>query len=158
MINDNANGIRAIKENAKKPNIKIVNGVKKYTIPRMSKKMIEKKLDESGRFKENAELEKWFLERRKEMTGLCSECGKRTFKDDNKQYKWSLAHLLPKSIFASVATNEFNFLELCFLHHQEFDSSWDKAKQMMCWGLAKRKVSMFIEQVTETHKILEHYK
>jgi len=143
--------IRKLKEQALLPKVK-----KSYVIPKVSKK---KKAENNGQtFFVDDVLEKWFIERRKEMTGLCSECGKRTFKDDNKQYKWSLAHLLPKSIFASVATNEFNFLELCFLHHQEFDSSWDKAKQMMCWGLAKRKVSMFIEQVTETHKILEHFK
>jgi hypothetical protein len=142
--------LRKIKEQALLPKVK-----KSYVIPKVSKK---KKVENNGQnFIVDEVLEKWFIERRKEMTGLCCECGKRTFKEDNKQYKWSIAHLLPKSIFTSVATNEFNFLEFCFLHHQEFDSSWDKAEKMMCWGLAKRKVSMFIEQVTEKHKILDYY-
>lgn len=143
--------IRQIKEQALLPKVKKV-----YVIAKVSKK--KKAINNGQSFVIDEVLEKWFLERRKEMNGLCCECGRRTFKEDNKQYKWSIAHLLPKSIFASVATNEYNSIELCWLHHQEFDSSWDKAKQMVCWELVKRKVSMFIDQVTETHKILEHFK
>lgn len=56
----------------------------------------------------------WFEERRKEMTGICKHCGGKTCKDDNDKFHFSLAHILPKAYFPSVATNEYNCLELCF--------------------------------------------
>lgn len=45
---------------------------------------------------EEAELEKWFNERRKEMTGRCIICGGKTEKYNDKTYKRSIAHILKK--------------------------------------------------------------
>ena len=74
-----------------------------------------------GRTPENKELlehhislDKWFNDRRKEMTGVCQHCGGKSCKDDDKFFKFSCCHLLPKAYFPSIATNPYNFLELCF--------------------------------------------
>lgn len=56
----------------------------------------------------------WFLERRKEMTGICQNCGGRTTKNDEDKFHYSISHLLPKAYFASVATHKDNWLELCY--------------------------------------------
>lgn len=147
MINDQANNIRAIKEQALIPKVK-----KKYVIPKVSAK---KKAAMGGeRFVVDDVLEKWFLERRKEMTGFCVECGKRSFKDNNDQYKWSLAHILKKSIFRSISTHPSNYLEMCWLHHQEFDSNYENAQKMNCWSLAKERFEIMKPSITEKHKDL----
>lgn len=63
---------------------------------------------------EVVDLQKWFEARRREMTGFCVNCGDKTLKDDDKYYKYSIAHLLPKAYFISIKTHESNWLELCY--------------------------------------------
>ena len=75
--------------------------------------------------KNNAELNRWFAERRKQMTGKCSHCGGATTKNSDIYFKHSLAHILPKAYFPSVATHPSNFIELCFWNkscHTNFDN------------------------------------
>ena len=63
--------------------------------------------------KGSGDLQRWFEDRRKEMDGVCKHCGGQTQAfDDN--YKCSVAHILPKAYFKSVATHPSNFVELCF--------------------------------------------
>lgn len=90
-----------------------------------------------------AELDRWFKDRRKEMTGVCTECGKTTSSNNDKYYKWSICHIVPKSLIKLVATNEFNWVELCQQHHQEFDNTFDRAAAMMCFGEVKMKFELF---------------
>lgn len=76
---------------------------------------------------EEAELEKWFNERRKEMTGRCIICGGKTEKYNDKTYKRSIAHIFEKRkiMFTEVATDKNNWIELCFFSnscHTNFDS------------------------------------
>lgn len=61
----------------------------------------------------NAELERWFEDRRKEMKGYCLHCNGNTAKRDDKWYRASVAHILPKRLFKSVATHKSNWIELC---------------------------------------------
>lgn len=88
-------------------------------------------------------LRQWFLDRRKEMQNVCIECGKGTNRDSDKYFKWSICHIAPKALIKSVATNENNWVELCWLHHQEFDSTFDKAAAMQCFGEIKQKFQLF---------------
>lgn len=88
-------------------------------------------------------LDKWFKERRKEMQNVCCECGKPTNVGSDKYYKWSVCHIAPKALIPSVATDVNNWVELCWLHHQEFDSTFDKAAAMMCFGEVKQKFQLF---------------
>lgn len=61
-----------------------------------------------------AELQRWFEERREEMVGTCSNCGKKSCKENDDFFRFSIAHILPKAYFPSVKTHDKNWLELCF--------------------------------------------
>lgn len=71
-----------------------------------------------------SELQRWFEQRAKEMTGTCKHCGGRTTANTSS-YKCSVAHILPKAYFKSVATHPLNWIELCFYSnscHSNFDN------------------------------------
>ncbi len=90
-----------------------------------------------------SDLDIWFEERRLEMTGACVECGKTTSPRNDKYYRWSVCHIVPKSLIKSVATHSCNWIELCQMHHQEFDAGFDRAAKMMCFGEVKMKFQLF---------------
>jgi hypothetical protein len=72
----------------------------------------------------SGELNRWFQDRRTEMTGYCHHCGNVSSRDDDRYYKFSLAHILPKNIFKSIKTHPLNSVELCFWNnscHTNFD-------------------------------------
>jgi hypothetical protein len=146
--------IRKLKEQALLPKQKKV-----YKIPKMSKKMIEKKLDESGKFKANAELEKWFQDRRREDSGICNEpgCTTPTYKFNSERWKFSLCHIIKKSTFPSVATHPYNCIHLCFTHHQIFDAGYSVSSKMGVWALAKKKFEFFRKEIKERHKDLDWF-
>lgn len=62
----------------------------------------------------SSDLNRWFNERRKEMTGYCKHCGNKSCKGDDKYFKFSISHILPKRLFKSIATHPLNYVELCF--------------------------------------------
>jgi hypothetical protein len=108
--------IQALKERAKLPKEK-----KQYTIPKKSAKKIAQEKEQTEQVqignemvKGNAELQRWFEGRRKEMKGVCANCGGKSCKDSDKYFKFSIAHLLPKAYFKSVATHPDNWIELCY--------------------------------------------
>jgi hypothetical protein len=93
----------------------------------------------------------------------CENCG---FDLRRKRAGKNVAHILPKSIFKSVATEPKNIMYLCSTFdredgktgcHETFDSSWSKAATMPIWDIAKRRVEEFKEQVKEKHKILFNF-
>ena len=103
---------------------KQVEPKKKYVIPKKSVKKIaeEKALKESG---SDNEMDLFFEAMRKKMKGVCLFCGGKTEKENDETYRRSIAHLMQKSVFKSVATNENNWVELCFYGnscHTNFDS------------------------------------
>jgi hypothetical protein len=70
------------------------------------------------------------------MTGVCVNCGGRTCKDNDHEYKRSIAHILPKAYVPSVATNKNNWLELCFYGkscHTNLDNHMIDLIEMSCW-------------------------
>lgn len=73
----------------------------------------------------NSELQRWFDARRDEMTGVCANCGGKTSKNDDKYYKFCIAHLLPKAYVKSIATHPDNWIELCYFGnscHAQYDN------------------------------------
>ncbi len=96
--------IRMAKQMAKMPKPK-----KTYTIAKRSAKRIAQDMNT-----DNTELLEWFKSRRKEMTGKCDHCLGKSMKDDDTKYHYSVAHILPKAYFPSVATHKDNWIELCF--------------------------------------------
>lgn len=88
-------------------------------------------------------LRLWYMAKHKEMVGYCTECSGSTFKNNPEKYKWSIAHICPKGLVPSVATHYHNWIELCWQCHSDFDSTFDKAKNMKCFHEAKTKFQHF---------------
>ena len=69
------------------------------------------------------------------MTGRCQNCMGKT-EMDGRHYKCSIAHILPKAYFPSVATHPLNWLELCFYGkscHTNMDNKMLDLTEMSCW-------------------------
>ena len=85
--------------------------------------------------KGNAELQRWFFDRHQEMTGSCKNCGNKT-QSDKENFKNSIAHILPKAYFKSVATHPDNWIELCFYGnscHTNLDNNIIDLTELSCW-------------------------
>ena len=153
--------IRALKELAKLPKTKKVyqipkKSAKKIAMEKQGQKIEIVKPKKAGWFDEdnvfNVEkienrigelLEKWFQDRHKEMTGICKNCGGKTQKGQ-KNYKNSIAHILPKAYFLSVSTHPDNFIELCFYGescHTNMDAKTLDLIDMNCFDEIVEKVT-----------------
>lgn len=98
---------------------------------------------------------KWFEERRKEMTGRCKHCNGRTTKDDNEKFHFSVCHILPKAYFHSVATHEYNFIELCSFGnncHGNMDSKMLDLTEMNCWDEIVTKFCIIYPSIAKEEK------
>jgi hypothetical protein len=132
--------IRRIKEEAGKP-----KPTKIYRIPKVSKKRAAK-IAEQKLSGTDSEMDLFFKANRSKMKGRCLFCNGDTMKKDDKKFHFSLAHLLPKSIFKSVATHPDILIELCFFGescHSNFDSgkiTWEFIKDSKEWDIIKEKL------------------
>lgn len=90
-----------------------------------------------------ASLSEWFDQRRKEMTGVCCNCGNGSHKHSDVYFRFSIAHVLPKNIFKSIAVHPSNCLELCITCHTFYDRSFADAAKMPCFPLAVEKFKLF---------------
>ena len=98
---------------------------KHYRIPAKSEKKIAKEASEKEDGTDAA-MDKWFLDGRKTMTGVCLFCGGRTEKENDKTYRCSEAHLFAKreTEYPSIKLHPENRIELCFFGnscHTNFD-------------------------------------
>lgn len=83
-------------------------------------------------------LQRWYKDRIKEATGRCVECNKPINYRNQDDAFGSQAHLLPKSLFPSVATHPENCMELGrWCCHGQYDSSWRNASRMKIWPHAR---------------------
>lgn len=154
------NELRQIREDRNKPKEKKI-----YRLNKVSPKTLERQ----ARQAENIEggkaltdggndLNKWFEERRKELTGVCAHCGGRSCKDNDKYWKFSIAHILPKNLFKSVATHPLNFIELCFFNnscHTNFDHKTLDIMDLNCFDLViTRFVAMYPSIAKEERKYI----
>ncbi len=81
-------------------------------------------------------LQRWFEDRRKEMTGKCHHCNGKSCRDSDQYFKFSICHLLPKAYFPSIATHEYNWVELCFWNnncHGNMDNKILDLTEMNCF-------------------------
>lgn len=91
--------------------------------------------------KEYDTLDNWFREVQKSMTGKCMNCMGKT-EAHTKHFKNSIAHILPKAYFKSVATHPDNFLELCFYGnscHTNFDNKMIDLIDLNCFDTVIQK-------------------
>ena len=83
----------------------------------------------------------------------CAECGCSIQNPESR----NVAHILKKSIFKSVATEDMNILYLCWQHHSDFDSTFERAKKMKVWLLAVERVRGMKVIIKERHKDLWNF-
>lgn len=150
------NEIRALKQKALEPKPKKV-----YRIPKKSAKKLKQEAEEKElRSGEPTELDLWFAERRKELTGKCDFCGGKTEKHNNETFKFSIAHLLAKrdAMFPSVATHRANYLELCYYGnscHTNFDNgmiTWELLRDSKEWALIVGKFKEIYPSIAEAER------
>lgn len=101
--------------------------------------------------KDYAELDRFFKEMQKRMTGKCENCGGKT-EAFTKLYKNSIAHILPKAYFKSVATNENNWLELCFYGnscHTNYDNKMLDLIEMNCFDTIIQKFTKMYPHIAK---------
>lgn len=132
----------------------IIKPKKIYYLPKVSKKRqaaldAQKKagIEDGIVVTGGSELDRWFNDRRKGMTGICSNCGGKSCRDNDEYFKFSIAHILPKAYFKSCATHESNWIELCFWDkscHTQMDNKMLDLIDMNCFDLIiERFVKMY---------------
>lgn len=130
---------------------------KRYKLNPVSEKRKAKLKEQESQGTESA-MDLFFAEQRSRMTGKCLFCGAKTMKDDDEKFHFSIAHLLPKSIFKSVATHEDNWIELCFWGndcHGNFDRgmiTWDFIRDSKEWGIIREKLLQVLPLVAEEER------
>jgi hypothetical protein len=85
-----------------------------------------------------------------EQKPYCWECGDFI---SPKDYRASTAHIFPKSIFPSIASNKYNFLVLgnrCGCHNQSH--RLDTFSKMRIFPTAINRFMKFAEEIKENHK------
>jgi len=89
---------------------------KKSPIPKVSKKKAKEIAEEKeARGEDDTQKEKWFKVRRREMVGVCQcGCGEKSSKMDDANFRSSICHIFPKSIFESVQYHRLNWVERKF--------------------------------------------
>lgn len=145
---DSADNIRRIKAQAKLPKQK-----KQYKIPRKSAKKIKQEIEGKvdNKSKGGKVLERWFNDRRKEMTGRCMHCGGKSCKNNPDYWLFSIAHILPKRLFKSVATHPLNWIELCYFSpscHANFDNYAIDITELNCYDTV---IERFVAMYTDIH-------
>ena len=113
------------------------------------------KVEEPKEVKGVGELQRWFEDRRKEMTGFCDNCGGKTCKDDDKYFKFSIAHLLPKAYVKSVSTHPSNWLELCHFGngcHSQMDNKMLDLIDMHCFDKIVTRVSEMYPSIAKEER------
>lgn len=136
-----------------------INPKKVYAIPKQSKKKIAQIKAEKEAMIENKptgslELQRWFLDRRKEMTGICQHCGGKTEKDTDN-FRCSIAHIMPKAYVKSLATHPLNWIELCFYNqscHQNFDNKMLDILDLNCLDTVIERVVAMYPSIDEKEK------
>lgn len=108
-------------------------------IPKISKKrlkenIIKKELLQQG----ETELQKWYIDIMKKEKPICWETGELINTNDELGWIGSIAHILPKKQYKSVATHPLNYMILKMWGgtHSMYDSSWEKASKMKVWSYA----------------------
>lgn len=130
--------------------------IKKYSIPKKSKKKQQEEREEKKlRGASDTELQKWYKARQKEMSGICTECGKPTNTSVYELSIHSICHLLAKrkTVAPSVACHELNWIELCPDHHYKLDNSaWEDVAKWRCWPEIKERLQVIYHELEEDER------
>lgn len=130
---------------------------KPYSIKKISDKRAAK-IKEQRLAGTDSEMDLFFKSMRKTMKGRCLFCGADTLKKDDDKFHFSLAHLLPKATFKSIATHPSNIIELCFYNnscHTNFDAgmiTWEFIKDSKEWEIIKEQLLEILPLVAEEER------
>lgn len=141
--------IRKLKAEAGLPKPKKI-----YRIPKQSNKKI-KEIAEAKKSGSDNEMDAFFQAMRKRLKGKCLFCNSGTTWKNEELWRIAIAHLLPKSKFKSIGTNENNWVELCWNCHTDFDSSkitWLMLKDSLEWNILKEKLLTILPLVAEEER------
>ena len=100
------------------------------------------------------EMQRWFDDRHKEMKGICKHCGGKSQKGKDN-YKCSIAHILPKAYFKSIATHPDNWIELCFYNnscHTNFDNHMIDIMDLNCFDEVIQKFARMYPYIAPQEK------
>lgn len=131
-------------------------------IPKVSPKRARQMAEEKAGG--DSALDRWFEEMRHWLTGKCSFCNGRTTWKNEELWRCAIAHLLAKSKFPSVATNNNNWVELCWDCHTGFDNgmiSWEMLYDSHEWLMLRsqlEKVLPFVAPNEQSQKIYSKLK
>lgn len=125
---------------------------KTYSLGRSSLKASKGTFKKKSKIISQEEQNKWFLDRAKECTGICCNCGGPSAITSGIYWKWAIAHVFPKEEkygFPSIATHPNNFIELCIECHTLYDRSLHVAHTLTCWKFAVEKFELFKDYIEE---------
>ena len=127
---------------------------KKFLKKVSDKRAAELKINRGG----DSEMDLFFAANRKSMVGKCLFCGGDTMKKDDDKFHFSLAHLLPKAIFKSVATHPDILIELCFYNnscHTNFDNgkiTYEFLRDSKEWEIIREKLLSVLPAVAPSER------
>lgn len=100
-------------------------------------KLAEEKKEMAG---DKTDLQKWYNKIMEAETPKCWETGEKLNKADKLGWHGSIAHILCKSLYPSVATHPQNYMILSMWNgsHANYDSSWERAAKMKVWPYAMK--------------------
>jgi hypothetical protein len=110
---------------------------------------------------DQTEKQKWFDERRPEMTGTC-QCGCRhkSSKYDDLNFRSSICHILPQKLFKSVIHHPLNWVERNYWNgcHANMDNrSIELWISFADWEEIKRRFWILSDCLTEKEKTKKFY-
>jgi len=118
----------------------------------------DKAQKEAGR---GGELDKWFEERRKGLTGICQcGCGRKSSKHEDEHYRASCCHVFPKRIFKSIALHPLNCIERNFwdgCHSVLDNTSMDRWVNMADWEDIKERFHILAPLLTDEERVTKFY-
>ena len=140
---------------------KIETTEKKAIAPVSEKRQKKLAEEKAERGNEDTVKEKWFKDRRKELTGTCQcGCGEKSQKKDNTYFRHSVCHIFPKAKFESVALHPANCVERAFFggcHTNMDEQSMDKWVAMADWEDIKIRFHLLAPLLTKKEKATKFY-
>lgn len=121
----------------------------KKFIPKISEKK-KKQLAEQKEAGNDNSLDLFFVAMRKKCKGKCLFCNSPTTYKHEELWRIAIAHLLPKAKFKSVATEESNWIELCWNCHTEFDTgkiTWELLRDSKEFDILREKLFIVLPLV-----------
>jgi hypothetical protein len=127
---------------------------RKGIAPISEKRRAKLAAEKEARGDSETQLQQWYSHIMATEEPVCWETGERINKEDELGWRGSIAHILPKNLFPSVATHPLNYMILKMWGgtHTDYDSSWSKAKLMKVWPIAVERFLQFEKDIADNER------